>query len=332
LETKRAVTKNLFAGALALFGIALIGAGCAHGQRGQQPQPVASPFPGPLNPAYFNQPPGETYGPTPDLKAQNYGPALTITRSVVLVLGPGQAKAFAEAGVIRALSDAKIKIAGIYGVEMGALIGALYANDGSVNHLEWELLHFKENAFGTEENAFDRLLKRRPSADQLEDDLKKAFGTRDLSKTKIPMKIVVQPEGATTRVYEHGLIRQVLRAALATPNTAAAGAPEDALEEGFSPVALDGKESASAAMTRPFPIEDAKAFAAKTGSLVIAVDVMDPKDSDRFPELKGADEVIRPSVQQIGLRDYGKRTDATFAGKSATLEKIDEIKRLVNPS
>jgi predicted acylesterase/phospholipase RssA len=332
VETRRAVSRKKVLASMAL--LLAMGSACAHGPQRtqQQPQPGPSPFPGPLNPAYFNGQPSETYGPSPDLQTQSYGPTLAITRSVVLVLGPGQAKAFAEAGVIRALSDAKIKIAGIYGVEMGALIGALYANDGSVNHLEWELLHFKEDTFGTDENAFDRLLKRRPSADQLEEDLKKAFGDQDLSKSKIPMKVLVQPEGAATRIYEQGTIRQILRAALATSNTAAAGAPENESEEGFEPVVLDGKESASAAMTKPFPIEDARAFAATTGSLVIAIDVLDPKDSDRFPELKGADEVIRPSVQEIGLKDYQKRTDATFAGKSATLEKLDEIKRLVNPS
>ena len=331
METKRALVKTLFF----VMSIASLGAGCAHARRApEQPQPTPTPFPGPLNPAYFNgqQPPGETYGPSPDLRAQTYGPTLAISKSVVLVLGPGQAKAFAEAGVIRALSDAKIKISGIYGVEMGALIGALYAKDGSVNHMEWELMHFKEGAFDTEENALDRLLKRRPSAEQLEDDLKKSFGDRDLAKTKVPMRILLQPEGAPTRIYEQGTLQQLLRAAMATSGPGVAGAPENDTDAGFEPVVLDGKETASAAATRPFPIDDAKAFAASTGSLVIAVDVLDPKDSDRYPELKGADEVIRPAVQQISPKDYSKRSDAAFAGKSATLDKLDEIKRLVNPS
>jgi predicted acylesterase/phospholipase RssA len=65
---------------------------------------------------------------------------------------------------------------------------------------------------------------------------------------------------------------------------------------------------------------------------VIAVDVLDPKTSDLFPELKNADVVIRPDLKQVGIKDFEKRTDAVFAGKSATTEKMDEIKRLVNPS
>jgi NTE family protein len=242
---------------------------------------------------------------------------------VILVLGPGQARAFAEAGVIRALADAKIRIAGIYGVELGSLIGSLYAVDGNVNHLEWELLHFHEGAFGVQESVLNQFLNRRPSADALETRLQKAFRNRDLSKTKIPMKIVVQPAGEQARLYEKGPLRVIVRAAMAAPVGS---------EEGFEPILLDGKNSGSAANTRPFPIEDAKRTAASSGSVVIAVDCLDPKDSDRFPELKDADLVLKPNLRQIGLKDYSNRTDATFAGKSATLEKMDEIKKLVNAS
>jgi NTE family protein len=267
---------------------------------------------------------GEQFGPSPDMKTEplpSYGPATLVTKSVVLVLGPGQAKAFAEAGAIRALSDAKIQVSGIYGVELGGLVGALYAVDGSVNHLEWELMHFKDDQLQASESALDRFIKRRPDASGLEEGLNKAFGDKDVSRTAIPLKIVVQPQYSQARIYDKGLIRKILRAGLGS-----------AAEGDFEPAKIDGVVTESAATTEPFPVDEAKKFAASVNAIVIAIDVLDPKTSDLFPELKNADLVIRPDLKQIGTKDFGKRTDAEFAGKSAIMEKIDEIKRLVNPS
>jgi NTE family protein len=274
------------------------------------------PQPGPVS--------GESFGPSPDLKTEpppSYGPATIVTKSVVLVLGPGQAKAFAEAGVIRALSDAKIQIAGIYGVELGGLVGALYALDGSVNHLEWELMHFKDDQLVASESALDRFMKRRPDDSGLVDSLKKAFGDRDVSKTAIPLKLVVQPQYAQARIYDKGMIRKILRGGLGST-----------ADDDFEPSKIDGVITESAASTKPFPVDEAKKFATSINAIVVVVDVLDPKTSDLFPELKDADVVLRPDLRQVGAKDFGKRTDAVFAGKSATTEKMDEIKRLVNPS
>ena len=49
-------------------------------------------------------------------------------RPIVLVLGPGMARGFAFAGVLRALNEAKIPIGAVIGTEMGALVSALYAD------------------------------------------------------------------------------------------------------------------------------------------------------------------------------------------------------------
>jgi hypothetical protein len=204
--------------------------------------PEGGAQPGPIS--------GESFGPSPDLKTEappSYGPAPVITKSVVLVLGPGEAKAFAEAGVIRVLSDAKIQIAGVYGVELGGLVGALYALDGSVNHLEWELMHFKDDQLVASESALDRFMKRRPDASALEESLKKAFGDRDVSKTTIPLKLVVQPQYAQARTYEKGMIRKILRGGLGST-----------ADDDFEPSKIDGVVTESAASTKPFPVDEAK--------------------------------------------------------------------------
>jgi hypothetical protein len=171
------------------------------------------------------------------------------------------------------------------------------------------------------ESVLNRFLNSQPNDSDLKEALKKSFGEHAIEQSKIPMKILVQPQGQAVRVYEKGPLRKIVRAAL--------GGTSDT---DFEAVVLDDTKVISAAATKPFPIEDAKKFAEKSGAIVIAVDVLDPKTSDNFTELKNADIVIQPAVQAIGPKDYDKRSDAVFAGKSATMDKMDEIKRLVNPS
>jgi NTE family protein len=311
LETKS------FSNLIGIFLSLTFFASCAHTRvPPSYPQASGQPTPAPLS--------QEQFGPSAEMKSEqlpSYGPATIITRSVVLVLGPGEAKAFAEAGVIRALSDAKIQISGIYGVEMGALVGALYALNGSANNLEWELMHFKDDQLSAQESALDRFIKRRPNASGLEDGLNKVFGDKDVSKTAVPLRLVVQPQYSQARIYDKGSIRKIIRAGFGST-----------AEDDFEPSKIDGVITESAATTKPFPVEEAKKFAASVNAVVIAVDALEPKTSDLFPDLKDADLVIRPDLKQIGAKDFGKRTDAEFAGKNATIEKMDEIKRLVNPS
>src|SRR5262249_31363988 len=85
--------------------------------------------------------PAEGYGRADDgTPGVPYGPEPMQVRAVTLVLGPGMARGLASVGALRALVEAKIPIAAIYGAEMGSLVAALYAADSNINHFEWALL------------------------------------------------------------------------------------------------------------------------------------------------------------------------------------------------
>jgi NTE family protein len=271
-------------------------------QKAQVPSPPGGQVYGPDAP----------YGPAAPPPQPEYGPLPSRERPVVLVLGPGLARGYAYSGVIRALTEAKIKIGAIYGTEMGALIGALYAIDGSVNKLEWGVLRFKDDVFEMDDSMLSKLLKKDP-ADRLDTSLEQVFGARELSQTKVPVKILAQVSGAGARAFDHGSLRLLVRAALGNVNE-------------FSPVLVDGATTGTAGLIRPFDVEDAKASGIGP---VIAVNVLDPKESDLYPELKQADLIINPDVGGISKTDFSKRTDAVLAGKAATREHLDEIKRLV---
>lgn len=71
---------------------------------------------------------------------------------VGVVLGAGGAKAFAHAGVLKALDSMQIPVDYVVGLEWGSLVAALYANEGSVHDLQWKI--YKMNASVLPEKSF----------------------------------------------------------------------------------------------------------------------------------------------------------------------------------
>lgn len=64
-----------------------------------------------------------------------------------LVLGPGMAKAYAEVGVLQAMQEQLKSADCIVGVEMGAVIGALYADKRNINAVQWQLFKLKRELY-----------------------------------------------------------------------------------------------------------------------------------------------------------------------------------------
>jgi NTE family protein len=305
---------TLFVLAALSLSLAAAMSGCAGTKRASQSQQESQnqPQPQPSDSPQVTYGPAAPYGPEVPAAIPMYGPVPQVSRAVVLVLGPGMARGYAYEGVIRALTDAKIKIGAIFGTEMGALIGALYARDGSVNDLEWGVQRFKDDVFQPDSSMFSRLLNK-DAAEKLDESLDHVFEEKDLADTKIPMKILAQPAGAPVKVFDHGSLKLLVRAALGGVN-------------GLTPVEIDHVPTGTAGSLRPFDVEDAKALGIGP---VIVVNLLDQKESDLYPEMKQADVIIHPEMKKIASTDFKKRTDAVFAGHSAVQAQIEEIKRLV---
>ena len=288
----------------------LLSSGCASSRK--MPTSVSHPGDVPDGPTARPAVQGQEFGPPILPPEPKYGPDFQVQRPVVLVLGPGLARGYAYTGVIRALTEAKIKIGAIFGTEMGALIGSLYALDGSVNKLEWGVQRFRDDVFDTDGSVISKFLNRNP-AEKLESSLEHVFNNHDVSETKILMRVLIQPAGAGAKVYDHGSLRGLVRAAMGNSN-------------GFPPFEADGAPAGTAAAFRPFDVQDAKALGIGP---VIVVDVLDPKESDLFPEMKEADLILQPDMRDISKTDFKKRTDAVFAGRAIARDHLDEIKKLI---
>lgn len=63
-------------------------------------------------------------------------------KRIILALGAGGARGLAHVGVLRALAEAKIPIAGIAGVSFGAIVGALYSIHQDIDIVEQRLREY----------------------------------------------------------------------------------------------------------------------------------------------------------------------------------------------
>jgi NTE family protein len=61
-----------------------------------------------------------------------------------LILGPGSARAYAHVGVVQELAKAKLPITHVIGLEMGALVGAIYASKAQPFDVEWQMFKLKD--------------------------------------------------------------------------------------------------------------------------------------------------------------------------------------------
>ncbi|MBY0469838.1 patatin-like phospholipase family protein [bacterium] len=278
--------------------------------------------------------PPQPYGPevTAHPTESEYGPSFNKSRPVVLVFGPGLARGFSYAGVIKGLREANVQIGAIVATEMGALVASLYGFSQSVNDFEWMLQKFKEKSFT------DRSLFRDHSGEsngkRLYETLESVIGKKDMKESRIPVKILVlKPD---LGMIQEGNAAQSVRSAMSVPGF-------------FSAYNWGSQTMTSSAMVRPFPISEAKLLGLGP---VIVVDVMGASDPatqasseqratllrmievvrSAQGELKDADLLLEPDMNGIGYLDFGKRTEAIFRGKAAVTSKLPEIKQLIGGS
>jgi NTE family protein len=74
-----------------------------------------------------------------------------------LILGPGGGRAIAQIGVLKRISEKRIPVVGIVGIEWGAVVGSLYSQKSSANEAEWQLSKIRIDKFQDQTDAKDML-------------------------------------------------------------------------------------------------------------------------------------------------------------------------------
>jgi predicted acylesterase/phospholipase RssA len=216
----------------------------AEEQYGPLPSPEGAP-PAPVE-AAVPAPPAET-APAPQ-------PA-----KLCLVLGPGMAKALAEAAVIEAIRKAQIPVHCVVGTEMGAVVGGLYAyGNGNTNSLQWQLFKFNKDNYLN----FPVISLRTPksSGKRLHDFLQDVFRGKKIEDLPVPFATVAVDSDRDSLVqFDRGSLTDALSATLAMPGL-------------FEPWRLNGVAYVSGAIESPAPVDLARKLG---GNFLVLIDVLE---------------------------------------------------------
>ncbi|MEW6058336.1 MAG: patatin-like phospholipase family protein [Bdellovibrionota bacterium] len=280
---------------------------------------------GPNPPENFPASP-EAQGPVGPEPAPDYVPPKD---GYVLVLGPGLARGMAYLGVLRELEEKQKPISAIVGVEMGALIGTIWASS-SLNGLEWEMHKFKKETLLDYPLNIPLIGRKVARGKKLHQFLKQAVKVEQLRKMKVPTWVASLSWGNKSNqllIENSGNAADIVRGAMAIPGI-------------LKPFAVENTQRISAASDTPFPVEQAKQLGLGD---VVCVDVIGRGDNfepaDDIEEqiavlmhsvgtiarqqLKECDEVITVSTDGVGYLDFDAKADLIFQGREAVKKWLD---------
>lgn len=279
---------------------------------------------------------------------------------VGLALGSGGARGLAHLGVIQALQEAHLPIDYIAGTSMGAIVGAMYAQNPDLHSLTRRFIGFlnSENyqTLGTKllKNANDQppsflshfvkviakqmvitIAQARQGvikADRLQTAIEYLLPEMDIRATKIPFcAVATDLNTGETIVFDRGSIRAAVMYSASIP--------------GFIPPhAVDSRLLVDGAVTAPIPVQEVRRMGAEfVIGVNVGVQIAKPLEEPNMLEiltrvdtlrglaladlqLQQADIAIRPAVQDAHWSEFERYEEFIQAGLVATRAKIPEIR------
>ncbi|MFN3604186.1 MAG: patatin-like phospholipase family protein [Leptonema sp. (in: bacteria)] len=254
-----------------------------------------------------------------------------------IALGSGSARGWAHIGVLKALEEHNIEPEIVSGTSAGGVVGAFYAAD-ALPILEDSLKNFKSLKdtlahldFGigsggmiTGKRWWKKFLETYLPVRRFE-ELKKPFGV-------VTVDLITMQEVH----IRSGELLPAIRSTIAVPGF-------------FSPFEYKNYKFVDGGILNPVPIDLAKDLGA---DIVIGVD-LNSRPETKIPDsmteifhrtfqimqykinvynkiIFNVDTIIEPNLDEISFLDYHKHQIAIAEGYRATIEKIDEIKKIIN--
>ncbi|HBF36550.1 MAG TPA: esterase [Firmicutes bacterium] len=246
---------------------------------------------------------------------------------IILALGGGGARGFAHIGVLQVLKEAGIKVSGIVGTSMGALIGSTYAAGTDlyylgqlVEYFHWEeLIDFHLPSLGLIDGS-----KVKTVIDLL---------TKGKSFEELPVHFWAVATDLFTGeevIFKTGPLASAVRASISIPGV-------------FTPVTLNGRTLVDGGVVAGVPVSIARRM---NGNITLAVnvgfdhtqhevknifdvmskvlDIMGNKlDSQQIEQ---ADFIITPELGNIGTLHFYRAKDCLEIGREAAQRILPELK------
>ena len=247
-----------------------------------------------------------------------------------LALGGGAARGFAHIGVIKVLEAQGIVPDIIVGTSAGAVVGALYASGNNGFELQ-KLAHKLDESRISDWSVPDRGVLKGESLQQF---VNEAVAQKPIEGLKKPFAVVATDlNSGESILFRTGNTGMAVRASATVPGV-------------FRPVIINGHEYVDGGLSSLIPVRSARQLGA---DVVIAVDISArPRNQAvkgtldillqtftimgqnlaRF-ELKDADVVIRPQVDNVGSTDFQARYDSILEGEKAAQAALPQIREAI---
>ncbi len=264
----------------------------------------------------------------PPIAARNLSP------KVGLALGGGGARGFAEIGVLRVLEQEKIPIDVVIGTSVGSLVGAIYADTGSVLDAEFTAIAIQEEDV-FDYGAFSIFSGGFVKGEKLESFLDTHLRNKNIENMKVPYgAVAVDLRTGKSVLFEKGPVARAVHASCAIPGV-------------FVPVEIKGCVFVDGGVTDPIPVD----FARKKGAEVVIAVAIDPALPQQAPKnplevayyavtimsseigvlgVKDADVVIRPDVGNVAYNDFSQKKRLIAAGEKAARELLPKIRAAID--
>jgi NTE family protein len=254
---------------------------------------------------------------------------------IALVLGGGGSKGFAHIGVLKVIDAHNIPIHMIVGTSAGSLVGSFYASGKTAFELQDIALRMdKSHVIDYDWKVWSGGLIK---GDKLEDFVNSNISYVPIEKLKIPFYAVATNIATGEEiVFASGNTGMAVRASCAVPAI-------------FHPLRIGGNTYVDGGIVSPVAVDVARRYGA---DIVIAVDISS-KITNTVPggiaeplralkksvdimysriadhQIKNADIVIRPNMQNIGSTEMEKFNEAILEGEKAAMLKLPKIQKIV---
>jgi NTE family protein len=254
---------------------------------------------------------------------------------VALVLSGGAARGFAHIGVIRVLEQERIPVDLVVGTSVGSLIGALYASERNSFDLEWTAFQLQQ------EDIFDFRLVNAvmgmglARGEKLEAFVREKVKQENIETLPVPFAAVATDLNWGQRVViDRGSVARAVHASSAIPGV-------------FEPVSHQGKLLVDGGVIDNMPIAVARA---KGADLVLAVDISEDVGNTQIRNMldvmlqatnimfaanvqhgrSGADVLVQPKVNGIGMLDFTQKKRCVEAGIEAARAAVPQIRAAID--
>lgn len=232
--------------------------------------------------------PSESATPGAETAPEQAGPPEPrAARQVTLVIGPGMAKSLAAVGVLQTLDARGIRVTRIVGMEMGALIAALYGAGGRTGPLEWDLMKLKLSETFSEKSWVGKILNLSSKRAEFRRNFMRVHPRLAFEGLKVPAMILFSGAGGM--------------------EMASAGEVLDAVEKSIF-------DAPAGQTTMPV-----SAIATLVSGPRVWVGA--PSPNEAMPE---GDIWIEPDLNGIDVMAFSARNEIVFRGKKAANARIPQ--------